>query len=150
MARRTRGFRLVRRIDAPVDVVWDLLTDHAGYADWTPVPTARLEVAGADHPNGVGAVRFLGVGPLGTREEVVVHEPHQHLAYGVVGGLPVRDHRADVHLRDAGGRTSLEYEGRFEATVPGTGPVVGLVMQVAIRTLVASLQRTAERRAAAA
>ena len=147
---RTHGFRLLRRIDAPVEVVWDLLTDHAAYADWTPVPTARLEVAGGADPDGVGAVRFLGVGPIGTREEVVAYEPPRHLAYGVVGGLPVRDHRADVHLRDGGGWTSLAYEGRFAPTVPGTGTVVGLVMQVAIRALVASLQRTAERRVAAA
>ena len=147
---RPHGFRLVRRIDAPVEVVWDLLTDHAAYDQWTPVPTARLETPGDDDPNGVGAVRFLGAGSLGTREQVVAHEPHAHLAYGVVSGLPVRNHRADVWLEDGGGWTSLVYEGRFEPAVSGTGGVIGLVMQTAIRTLVSSLEKAATRRGPAA
>lgn len=146
---RPHGFRLVRRIDAPVEVVWDLLTDHAAYSAWTPVPTSRLETAGGEEPNGTGAVRFLGIGPAGTREEVVAHTPNAHLAYAIVGGLPVRDHRADVRLRDAGGWTSLVYEGRFEPAVPGTGTLLNLVMKGAIRTLVPSLQKAAERRSVA-
>lgn len=147
---RTHGFRLVRRIDAPVEVVWDLLTDHAAYDQWTPVPTARLETPGDDDPRGVGAVRFLGAGSLGMREQVVAHVPNEHLAYGIISGLPVRDHRADVWLEDGGGWTSLVYEGRFESAVPGGGPVIGLVMQTVIRALVSSLEKAATRRARAA
>ena len=146
---RTHGFRLVRRIDAPVEVVWDLLTDHAAYDQWTPVPTARLETPGDDDPDGVGAVRFLGAGSLGTREQVVEFVPNAHLAYGIVSGLPVRNHRADVWLEDGDGWTSLEYEGRFEPAAPGTGRVIALVMQAAIRTLVSSLATAAARRARA-
>lgn len=144
---RTHGFRLVRRIDAPVEVVWGLLADHAAYEEWTPVPVSRLEATGAEQRDGVGAVRFLGAGPVGTREEVVAFTPNKHLAYGIVSGLPVRNHRADVRLRDEDGRTSVVYEGRFESALPLAGPVLGLVMKGAIRTLVASLEKAAVRRA---
>ena len=145
---RTHDCRFVRRIDAPVDVVWDVLTDHAGYADWTPVPHARLVTPGGDDPNGVGAVRFLGVGPVGAQEQVLVSEPRAHLGYTVVSGLPVRDYRADARLTDGGGWTQLEYTGSFRAVVPGTGPVLALGVRQVLATLVSSLAREAERRVA--
>lgn len=146
---RTHDCRFVRRIDAPVDVVWDVLTDHARYREWTPVPHSRLVTPGGDDPNGVDAVRFLGVGPVGATERVLVFEPESHLAYTVDAGLPVRDHRADARLTDGGGWTQLEYTGSLRAIVPGTGPVLALVVRRALATLVGSLARESERRTAA-
>lgn len=145
---RTYGSRFVRRVDAPVEVVWDVLTDHARYSTWTPVPTTRLETPGEPDRNGVGAVRFLGAGPIGAREQVLVHEVGEHLAYTVIAGAPVRDYRVDVRLTDGGGWTSLVYEGRFSPAVPGTGPALSLVVRAVLRTLVVSLTRESERRAA--
>lgn len=147
---RTYRSRFTRRIDAPIEVVWDVLTDHAGYRSWTPVPHSRLVTEGSTDPNGVDAVRFLGVGPVGAKEKVVVHEPPHHLAYTVVAGLPVRDYRADARLTegdDGGAWTALEYTGSFRTLVPGTGPVLGLLIRSVLRTLVSSLAKESERRA---
>ena len=146
---RVHTCRFVRRVDAPTEVVWDVLTDHARYREWTPLPHSRLVTPGSSEPNGVGAVRFLGLGPVGTKEEVLVSERGSHLAYTVVAGLPVRDYRADARLRPDGGVTELEYEGRFSAVVPGTGPVLALLVRTALKTLMTSLARESERRAAA-
>jgi uncharacterized protein YndB with AHSA1/START domain len=143
---RTHGFRFTRTIDAPVETVWALLADHANYSAWTPMPASRLETPGTDDPNGVGAVRFLGVGAVGTREQVYAFEPNRHLAYGVISGLPVRGHRADVRLTDVDGCTELEYAGSFEPTVPGSGMVVAQIMRTAIQTLMRSLDKAATRR----
>lgn len=145
---RTHDCRFTRRIEAPVEVVWAVLTDHARYRDWTAVPHSRLVTAGAgDDPNGVDAVRFLGVGPIGAKEQVLVSEPPSHLAYTVVSGLPVRDYRADAHLEDAAGTTELVYTGSFRPIVPGTGPVLALLVRTVLRTLVSSLATESERRA---
>lgn len=145
---RTNDCRFTRRIDAPVEVVWDVLADHARYRDWTAVPHSRLVTAGSgDDPNGVDAVRFLGVGPIGTKEKVLVSEPPSHLAYTVVSGLPVRDYRADAHLEDVDGATELVYTGTFRPRLPGTGPAIGLVVRAALRSLLRSLAAEAERRA---
>lgn len=143
---RTHGFRFTRTIDAPVEAVWALLSDHAGYSTWTAMPASRLETPGQDDPNGVGAVRFLGVGGVGVREQIHAFEPNRHLAYGVISGLPVRGHRADVRLTDADGRTELEYAGSFEPTVPGSGMAIAQVMRTAIQTLMRSLDKAATRR----
>ena len=148
---RTYDSRFTRRIDAPIEVVWDVLTDHAAYRSWTPVPTSRLVTPGSSEPNGVDAVRFLGVGPLGTKEKVLVSEPPRHLAYTVVSGLPVREYRADARLAEGDGNgTELEYTGSFRPLVPGTGPVLGLLIRTALSALVGSLARESERRARAA
>lgn len=146
---RTHDCRFVRRIDAPVDVVWDVLTDHARYREWTPVPHSRLVTPGDDDPNGVDAVRFLGVGPVGAKERMLVFEPGSHLAYTVESGLPVRCYRADARLTDGGGWTQLEYTGSLRPLVPGTGAVLAFGVRHALATLVGSLVRESERRAAA-
>jgi uncharacterized protein YndB with AHSA1/START domain len=143
---RSHDCRFTRRIDAPVEVVWDVLTDHARYRNWTAVPHSRLVTAGSgDDPNGVDAVRFLGVGPIGAKEKVLVSEPPSHLAYTVVSGLPVRDYRADARLQDVDGATELVYTSTFRPIVPGTGPVIALVVRTVLRTLVASLAAESER-----
>jgi len=146
---RTHDCRFTRRIDAPVGVVWDVLTDHARYREWTPVPHSRLVTPGSTEPNGVDAVRFLGVGPLGAKERVLVFEPESHLAYTVDSGLPVRDYRADARLTDGGGWTQLEYTGSLRPLVPGTGPLLAFGVRQVLATLVSSLARESERRAAA-
>ena len=147
---RTHDARFSRRIDAPIEVVWDVLTDHAAYRSWTPVVSSRLVTPGTSEPNGVDAVRFLGVGPVGAKEKVLVHEPPHHLAYTVVAGLPVREYRADARLAEGDGAwTSLEYTGSFQPRVPGTGRVLAFLVSTVLRTLVSSLARESERRARA-
>lgn len=146
---RTYDCHFVRHVDAPVEVVWDVLADHARYREWTALPHSRLVTPGTSEPNGVGAVRFLGVGPVGAREEMLVFEPGAHLAYTVVAGLPVRDYRADARLTEDGTSTLVEYRGRFVPVVPGTGRILDVLVRTVLRTLVSSLARESERRARA-
>lgn len=140
---RTRSFRFVRTIPAPPERVWEVLADHASYADWLPITTSRLEQEGDPAPNGVGAVRWLGTGPVGVREEVLAFEPNRHLAYTITDGLPVRSHRVDVHLATTDAGTQVECAGSFEPSLPGIGAAVSLGTQASIRTLLAALAKAA-------
>ena len=142
-------YRFVKQIDAPIDVVWDTLTDHERYREFTLLPTSRLVAEGAEDRNGVGAVRHFGAGPVGTREEVLAFDAPTHMAYTIVAGLPVRDYRADVTLSEDGDGTTMTYEGSFQPTVPGTGGVIGLVMRTAVKQLIAGVAKRAEGVAAA-
>ncbi len=50
---------LSREIDAPAEVVFETITDHASYSSFTPIRRAELEREGDEAPNGVGAIRAL-------------------------------------------------------------------------------------------
>jgi hypothetical protein len=60
---------------------------------------------------------------------VVAFDPPHHLGYIAVSGLPVRYYRADVDLRRDGGETVVTWNGRFDELVPGTGPLLRLILR---------------------
>ncbi len=142
------SFTLTREIAAPADVVFDVLTDHAGYAKLTPLRRSELEREGSPDPNGIGAIRKLtAVGPP-MREEVIAFERPSRFSYTVLSGLPVRDHVGTVELSEQGGRTAMVYAVRTHATIPLAGFAVVAGMKQAIKGLVDGVAKEAERRAA--
>jgi uncharacterized protein YndB with AHSA1/START domain len=144
------SFRLEREVKAPPEVVFDVLTDHRGYAGITPLRRAELERAGDPDPNGVGAVRVLrGVGPP-LREEVIAFERPRRFAYTLLSGLPVRDHVATVDLEPADGATRLTYAVRTMPTLPLGGRAVVAAARQGIKVLLSGVAGEAERRAGGA
>src|ERR1700761_7518598 len=96
------SFTLERRVNAPPEVVFDVLTDHRGYSKITPMRRVELEREGDPAPNGVGAIRVLhSVGPP-LREEILVYRPPTRFAYTVISGAPLRDHMGTVELTPDG------------------------------------------------
>jgi len=142
------SFTLTREIAAPAEVVFDVLTDHTGYAKLTPLRRAELEREGSPDPNGIGAIRKLtAVGPP-MREEVIGFERPSRFSYTVLSGLPVRDHVGTVELSEQGGRTAMVYAVRTHPTIPLAGFAVVAVVKQAIKGLVDGVAKEAERRAA--
>jgi uncharacterized protein YndB with AHSA1/START domain len=139
-----------RHADAPRELVWSLLEDHRGYSRWNPYPRAELEQEGEDATNGVGAIRFLGAGPVGAREQVLDYEPPQWLAYTILSGVPVRGYRADVLLTETADRgTDIRWTGGFESAPPGMARLLRGFLDRTLQGLAGRLAREAERRAAA-
>jgi uncharacterized protein YndB with AHSA1/START domain len=101
------SFTLTREIGAPVETVFAVLTDHAGYAKLTPLRKSELERQGESDPNGVGAIRRLTVAGPPMREEVIAYEAPSRFSYKVLSGLPVRDHVGTVELTEEDGRTKM-------------------------------------------
>ena len=141
------SFELERRIAAPVQTVWDVLTDHRGYARWAGVDSAVLDRQGKDDPNGVGAVRHLRKGPISIREEIVASEAPKGFSYKVVSGPPVRDYLAVVTLTSEGASTHVHWTVRFEPKIPLTGMVILPIVRKVIADLLKLATRASERRA---
>ena len=143
------SFTFTREIDAPVETVFDVLTDHAGYAKLTPLRKSELERQGDADPNGLGAIRVLSAlpGPP-MREEIIGYEPPKRFSYKILSGLPVRDHVGTVELRPNDGGTEITYAVKTTPTIPLAGPVFMAILKKAIRDLIAGVSKESERRAA--
>lgn len=137
-----RRYEIHRTFAAAPDVVWKLLTDHESYRNWTALTASRLEEEGHPHRDGVGALRFLGVGRIGSRERVVEFDPPRHLAYTIEGGVPVNGYRADVRLTPtAAGGTELLWEGSFESAPAGLAPLMGVMLRGAVSDFVRGMAK---------
>jgi hypothetical protein len=122
------------------------------------VVRSYLEREGEPPPDGVGAIRHLGVGSIGSREEVVEWDAPSHLGYVILNGmLPVRNYRADVFLEEtepaSGGAaattaTLIRWSGTFDPVVPGTGALMRSVLHAIISRFAARAARYAERQVA--
>ena len=144
------SFTLFREVKAAPDIVFDVLTDHRGYAAITRLRRSELEREGDPAPNGVGAIRALiAVGPP-IREEVVAYRRPDRFSYKVLSGLPVRDHLGTVSLAPDGGGTKVTYALKAIPTIPLAGAIVMLVVKRAVTELLDGVVSEAERRATAA
>ena len=143
------SFTFVREIAVPPETVFEVLTDHRGYADITPVRKVELEREGEPAPNGVGAIRVLrSVGPP-LREEVIAYEVPSRFSYKLLSGLPVRDHVGTVQLTPQGDGTKVVYAVRTHPTVPLVGGAVVAAIRQGIKQLLNGVARESERRVAA-
>lgn len=113
------SFTVTARSSRPVQEVWDRLADGANWSTWAPFRRSQLAKEGTPAPDGVGAIRRFGTGPVTSVEEVVAFDPPRHLAYRLVSGLPVRGYEAHVELEDApGGGTTITWRSSWESSAP--------------------------------
>jgi catechol 2,3-dioxygenase-like lactoylglutathione lyase family enzyme/uncharacterized protein YndB with AHSA1/START domain len=134
-------------VAAPRDVVWKVLTDHEGMAEWSPFREVTLVREGEAERNGVGAVRRMRAPGVALEEQVVRWMPPARYDYRLVAGAPIRDHAGCVMLRSVGDETEVTWIVRLNPIVPGTGPVIRAGLQ---RGLNAILRRLKQRLEAAA
>lgn len=140
-------FTLTRSTTAGIDAVFDLLTDHTGYKDISVMRISELEKPGSPDPNGVGAIRRVGViGPTQT-EEVTEFVRPTRFAYALRSGLPVRDHTGTVDLVATPIGTHITYrvQSTPDPAIPGLGLVLGLILKQGISGLLDGIVRAAER-----
>jgi uncharacterized protein YndB with AHSA1/START domain len=144
------GFLIAKQINAPIQTVFEVLTDHEGATAFLPGPARfTLEKEGTTDRNGVGAVRRIsGAGPA-IREEIYRYDPNTHFSYGIISGPPVKDHRGDVVLEEKNGGTLMTYRVTFDAALPLRYPLLG-VMRGVVGTLVKGIVKTSEAKAAGA
>jgi hypothetical protein len=134
---------------APIETVWHLLSTVDTWPAWSRHKVARLERDGSPTPDGLGAIRVLGVDPgkptKCNREEVVAFDAPTHFGYTLLSGQPLDNYRSDVRLTAlSGGGTRIIWESRF-ATHGVTGWSWALVVRWVVKRWSADLARGAER-----
>jgi uncharacterized protein YndB with AHSA1/START domain len=115
-----------RHFTAPVEEVWKVYTDHAGWSAWAGFSKSKLEVEGNPDRNGTGAVRAFGSGGITTFEEILEFDPPRRMSYRVIkGGLPMKNHHGEVVFEPEGDGTRVTWCCRFDSKVPGLGWLMG-------------------------
>lgn len=144
------NFTVNRSIAAPPEVVFETLTDHRAYADFTPLRKAVLEKEGTPVPDGVGAVRSLSLAGPPMREEVLDYDSPRLFRYKLLSGLPTRDHVGTVTLEPAGDGTRVAYEIQTSPTLGPLSPLFTAAMKRSIATLLGGVAKEAVRRSRSA
>ena len=107
-------------VAAPIETIWDALSDHVGIGRWAPGLTVTMDEVGTNDPNGVGAVRRIasaGPGP-DIVEEVVASEPPHMLSYKALSGVPFPGYGGEVRLSEAGAGTPITHTLTSTAKFP--------------------------------
>lgn len=143
---RRHSVNLQILLNAPLDRVWDRITDHAGMADWLGVREVTLSRAGAPEPNGLGAERTLVDAVIGTVvEQVIDWQPGRSYRYRIIAGSPFRDHVGELRVsRHGEQQTELDLTISFRGRWPGTGGLLSWVLKRKLRVALKKLQALVE------
>jgi carbon monoxide dehydrogenase subunit G len=142
-------FTLSSTVSAPIETVFDVLTDHRSYARLTPLRSSTLEREGSPDVNGVGAIRALKLAGPPIREEVTAFDAPTHFAYKALSGIPVKSHTGTVDLRSDGDRTRLNWVVDSVPRLPLPGAVWAAAVRPGIQVLLRGIVKESERRARA-
>ena len=138
---------LTRTTTAPIETVFEALTDHRAIADYVwAVRRSTLDREGVPAPNGVGAIRRLeAVGPP-IVEEIIDYQRPNRYAYKLLSGAPVRDHVGTVELREAGSGTAVSWHLQSTPKLPGGDWLLAPVLKKVIGELFKGAIKAAEAR----
>ena len=105
--------------------VWALVSDVNRYPEWGPWSAAGYQRPGDDSPRGPGAVQWLRSARRAylrhpkTIEKILEVEENHRLVYTVIGGIPVRNYRAEVTLTPVADGTRIRWAATWDTTLGG-------------------------------
>jgi uncharacterized protein YndB with AHSA1/START domain len=141
-------FTLTRTSTAPIETVFDAMTDHRGIADYMwACRRSTLDREGTPAPNGVGAIRRLVVIGPPFVEEIIEYERPTRYAYKMLSGAPTRNHIGTIQLREADTGTEVSWHLRSTLKIAGVDRLMLPVFKKVIDELLKGGITAAERRA---
>ncbi len=142
-----RSIRVERRLDPPPEAVFEIVADHARYDRFDGIRRSELVEPGDPDPNGLGAVRWLWLGPLRFEEEVTAFDPPRRFDYLIrhVKTLPLRHEGGSIRLEPDGTGTNAVWTSSFEIPIPVIGGAIDRIFKRQLeRGFARVLERSAE------
>lgn len=130
------------RFRAPIERVFEAISDHEGMAAWPGVSKCTLIREGRPR-NGLGAVRRIRAGGFTLEEKVVHFESPRRIDYTITRGLPI-DHLGSVTLEEHNGMVHLRWHVEMTSKVPLLAPAVAWRLRGGLRKVLRHLQRSIE------
>ena len=116
-------------IHAPIEEVFDAVTDHEGYARYPGILSAKLVQPGRTERNGAGAVREIRTPGVRFVEEITGFERPVRMEYVIREcTLPIRHEGGSIELVRRGDGTEVNWISRVQPALPIGG---GLLSRVA-------------------
>jgi hypothetical protein len=146
-------FREETVANAPIQTVFDTVTDHESYAAWSSCDEALIEIEGSPDRNGFGSVRVLR-DKTSLKDTVIdVKEITNHywppylFGYRVLDESLVRGHQGFALFEAlAGDRTKITWHMTSTPVDPAAAEILRPQLAAGVRGLVADLAAEAERR----
>ena len=128
-----RTIHIKRQLNAPIERVFELLSDHAGYTRFPGVRAAQLTRMGREERNGVGAVREITLGGAWFEEEITAFARPHRLGYRILRSRPPIEHPGGLITLSANAQGCMaEWTSTFRITVPLIG---GLLTRIAAKQM---------------
>ena len=141
---------VVRTIKAPVEKVFDLLTDHANYKEFPGILDSKLEVEGKPDKNGLGAVRHIKVKQGWFREKITAYQRPQSFSYLITEtSLPLEHEGGTLTFKPVAGGTEVTWISRARLTIPLIGGLLTALAGGALAKGFAATLKDVDRRLAA-
>lgn len=141
-------FASTTRIDAPIEVVWSVMTDHVRWARWGTSKKVTMAREGTPAPNGLGAIRAFHAGPMKVLEEVTHWDAPVEMRYRLNTKQLTKQYESVMRLRSEGDVTVLDWSSSFVPRVPGTTAIVRRIFSSACTGFAAGIKRESETEAA--
>lgn len=134
-------------IRAPIEKVFDLISDHADYKQFPGVSDSRLLKLGSPTRNGVGAVRQVKSGLASFTEEITRYERPTRLDYLISRSFPPLRHQGGtVRLEKIPDGTLVTWTTTMEVKVPLLGRVLTPVFARMLSKALAGILHDIDRR----
>lgn len=122
---------LRQTFDAPIDVIFNQLTDHEAFGQLLGANIKRVKDGQSGGKNGLGSVRRISVFPTPAfEEEVITFEANKLMEYTISKGSPIKNHKGRLVFSTGNGRTELLYTIAFEPKL--NLPLLGIILKKAI------------------
>ncbi len=110
-------------LDAPIENVFDRLSDHANYNRFPGIDESELLRPGIDHPNDKGALRRIKAGFVEFEEEIVNYDAPVMMEYIIRTSAPFNfDHKLGrIQLEQRGDKTRVVWTSEGDVTTPIIG-----------------------------
>lgn len=125
---------LSESIQAPIETVFDRLADHNRMGEWlnADIRRAKDSTAAGEGVNGTGSVRTLRIlGMLDFDETAAKREKPRTIEYERPA-IPTSNHHGAITLKQIGNVTQIDWDIRFDMTIPLAGHIVALLLNFAV------------------
>lgn len=138
--------RVEKRVEAPIEEVFQRLTDHANYVDFRGITDSKLTREGETARNGLGARRSIASGPIRFEEEITAFERPTRMDYLIREvNAPIEHEGGTITLEPDAGGTRVLWVSTFSVPIRVIGPALGALMAATIKLGFISVLRDVER-----